>query len=197
MFIPHSQWARATAMDYAPLGMTVVLKTAGDPLAQVAAVRAQVRALDPSLPISEIRTMSEVTARALAQPRFVALMLGAFALLASTLAAVGMYGVIAFLVARRSREIGIRMALGATQQAVLRQVLREGVALAGLGASVGVIGALWLTRFLTAQLYGVQRLDPLTFAVVPLLLLFVGLGATWLPARRAAAVSPLAAFQGS
>ena len=195
MFVPHAQWPRATGMDFAPLGMTVVLKTAADPLAVLPAARAQVRALDAALPVSETRTMTEVATRALAQPRFVALMLGAFAALAITLAAVGMYGVIAFLVARRSREIGIRMALGATQSTVIRHVLGEGLALTGAGVLAGVTGALWLTRFLSAQLYGVQRLDPLTFAVVPVLLLLVGLSATWLPARRAAAASPLHALR--
>jgi predicted permease len=195
MFVPHAQWARATALDFAPLGMTIVLKTSGNPLAQAAAARAAVRALDPSLPVAEVRTMAEVTARALAQPRFVAFMLAAFAGLALALAALGLYGVITFLVSRRTQEIGIRMALGATQRAIVRQVLGEGVALAALGVTGGLIGAFWLTRFLSGQLYGVQRLDPLTFVVVPAVLLLVAVSATWLPARRAAAGSPLTALR--
>ncbi len=194
MYVPHAQFPLQT--NSAPRGMTVVIKTRGEPMALLNAARAQVRALDSALPISEVRTLDQVAGRALAQPRFLTLLLGVFAGLALTLAAIGMYSVIAFLVSRRVQEIGIRMALGATRRVIVQMVLSEGVALAVAGVALGLLGAAWLTRFLTAQLYGVQRLDPLTFAVVPLILVCVAGLAAWLPARRAAAVSPLQALRG-
>ncbi len=107
-----------------------------------------------------------------------------------------MYSVIAFIAARREHEIGIRMALGAGRPLVVRMVLGEGVALALVGVAIGLAGAAWLTRFLGTQLYGVQRLDPLTFALVPCALVLVASVAAWLPARRAASVSPTRAIQG-
>ena len=193
MFVPHSQFRAQTSS--APRGMTVVIKTRGEPLALLPAARAQVRALDASLPISEVRTFDQVADHALAQPRFLTVLLGVFAGLALTLAAIGMYSVIAFLVSRRVQEIGVRMALGATRTGVVRMVLREGVTLAITGVVIGVIGAAWLTRFLTAQLYGVQRLDPITFAIVPIVLVIVAGLAAFLPARKAAAISPLQALR--
>jgi len=193
MFVPHSQFRAQTSS--APRGMTVVIKTRGEPLALLSAARAQVRALDASLPISEVRTFDQVADHALAQPRFLTMLLGVFASLALTLAAIGMYSVIAFLVSRRVQEIGVRMALGATRTGVIRMVLGEGVTLAITGVVIGVIGAAWLTRFLTAQLYGVQRLDPITFAFVPIVLVIVAGLAAFLPARKAAAISPLQALR--
>jgi predicted permease len=194
MVIPHAQFAAQTG--YAPLGMTVVIKTQRDPLMLLEETRAQVKALDPNLPIGDVRTMDRVAAGALAQPRFLTIMLGLFAALALTLAGVGMYGVIAYIAARREHEIGIRMALGAGRALVVRMVLGEGVALALAGVALGLAGAAWLTRFLASQLYGVQRLDPVTFAVVPVALILVASLAAWLPARRAAAVDPNRALQG-
>ena len=154
------------------------------------------RALDASLPVSEVRTFEQVAERALAQPRFLTILLGVFAALALTLAAIGMYSVIAFLVSRRVQEIGVRMALGATRGGVIRMVLGEGIFLAIAGVIIGVVGAAWLTRFLAAQLYGVQRLDPITFAIVPLVLVIVAGLAAFLPARKAAGISPLQALRG-
>jgi ABC-type antimicrobial peptide transport system permease subunit len=159
------------------------------------AVRAQVHALDRTLPISDVRTMEDVTAAALAQPRFLSLLLTVFAALALTLAAIGMYGVIAYLAARRTHEIGIRMALGAARASVIRLVLAEGIALATAGTAAGLLAAAWLSRFLSSQLYGVRPLDPLTFAMVPALLLAVAALAAFLPARRAARISPMAALR--
>ncbi|HSL69475.1 MAG TPA: ABC transporter permease [Longimicrobiales bacterium] len=193
MYLPHAQFI--PEVGFAPPSMTLVLKTTGEPLALLPAVRAEVRALDPALPISEVRSFAEVAAHALAQPRFITLLLGVFAVLALVLAAIGMYGVIAYLSARRTGEIGIRMALGATQQRVVRMVLSEGIALALSGMVLGTIAALWLTRFLATQLYGVAPVDPLTFSAVPVILLTVAAFAAWLPARRAARTSPLSALR--
>jgi predicted permease len=192
MFVPHEQFSNQAG--YAPLGMTLVLRTEREPLTLLGAARAQVRALDPSLPMSEVRTMEDVAANALAQPRFLTVLLGFFAVLALTLAAIGMYGVIAFIVARREHEIGIRMALGAERLTVIRMVLSEGVGLALAGVALGVASAVWLSRMLVRQLYGVQPLDPLTFALVPVVLVLVAMVAAWLPARRAAATSPMRAL---
>lgn len=194
MFIPHEQFPNQTGN--APLGMTLLLKTERAPLTLLSAARAQVRAIDTSLPLSDLRTMEQVAANALAQPRFLTILLGFFAVLALTLAAIGMYGVIAFIASRREHEIGIRMALGAQQLTVLRLVLAEGVGLALAGVAIGVVSAAWLSRMLTTQLYGVQALDPVTFALVPIILVLVATIAAWLPARRAAATSPLEALRG-
>jgi putative ABC transport system permease protein len=188
MFLPHAQFPRE--VGYAPPAMTIVVRADAQPLALLPAVRAQVAALDPALPVSDVRTMESVAAAALAQPRFLALLLGAFAALALTLAAVGTYGVIGYLAARRTHEIGVRMALGARGEAVLRMVLGEAVALGAAGVAAGVLGAALLTRLLASQLYAVRALDPLTFVAVPALLLGVALLAAWLPARRAAATQP-------
>jgi predicted permease len=193
MFLPHAQFAAGGASI--PAGMTLVVKTAGPPLGLLPAVRAQVRALDPKLPVSEVRNMSAVAEHALAQPRFLTILLGVFALLALTLAAIGMYGVISFTAARRTHEIGIRMALGAARPAVIRLVLGEGMVMALAGVALGLIGAAALTRYVAGQLYGVTPLDPITFAVVPLILLAVAALAVWIPARRAAATSPLIALR--
>ncbi len=193
MYLPHSQFALQAGGT--PRGMTLVLETAGPPLASIPSLRELVATMDPNLPLSEVRTLEEVTASALAEPRFSTLLLGIFAALALLLAAVGLYGVLAFFVARRTREIGIRMALGADRASVLRFVLTEGLVVAGVGVLVGVAGSLAVTRLLSEQLYGVTPLDPATFTVVPLVLLGVAALASYLPARRAAAVSPLVALR--
>jgi putative ABC transport system permease protein len=193
MFVPHAQFSLQT--DYAPLAMTIVVKTAGEPLALLPAVREQVRALNPSLPIAEVRAMEQVTAAALAQPRFLTVLLGVFGSLALLLAAIGLYGVISYMAARRTHEIGLRMALGAARGTVIRMVLGEGLLLAGLGVVCGVTASVWLTRLLAGQLYGVQPLDPLVFAGVPLLLIVVASVAAFVPALRAARTSPLVALR--
>jgi ABC-type antimicrobial peptide transport system permease subunit len=140
--------------------------------------------------------MDAVASAALAQPRFLAVLLAVFAGLALTLAAIGMYGVLSFTASRRTHEIGIRMALGAARGEVVRMMLSEGLAMALAGVALGLLGSVWLTRFVAGQLYGVQPLDPLTFSLVPAILLVVALAAVWLPARRAASTSPLVALRG-
>lgn len=141
--------------------------------------------------------MRQVTATALAAPRFAAFLLGVFAALALTLAAVGTYATISLLVAERANEIGIRMALGAERGAIITSVLREGLGYAAAGIAVGISGALLVTRILATMLYGVTTFDPLTFATVPAILTTVALVATWAPAYRAASLNPLQTLRHS
>ncbi|MFW6078277.1 MAG: ADOP family duplicated permease [Gemmatimonadota bacterium] len=192
MYIPHAHWPRATGSDVTARGMTLVVRaTDGDALALAPAVREQVRAIDASLPVAEVRRLDDVVDEALAEPRFTATLLGAFALLALGLAAVGLYGVISFMAARRTREIGLRVALGARRGDVLRLVLGEGVVLTASGILLGVLGALGLTRLLAGMLYGVSATDPVTFMTVAALLGAVAFAASYLPARRAARTDPM------
>src|SRR5262249_50486673 len=162
----------------------LVVRAQGDPASLANAVRREVRAVDPTVAIDKVATMRELLAASLAQRRFTLLLLGVFAVVALLLAAVGIYGLAAYSVTARTREIGVRMALGAQAADVLRLVLRQGLRLALLGVSLGLLFALALTRALTELLFGVSATDPLTFLAVALLLLFIALLACWLPARR-------------
>jgi ABC-type antimicrobial peptide transport system permease subunit len=175
--------------------MALLVRTTGHPLALVPALRAQVRALDPTLPLAEIATMQDITAAALAEPRFATVLLGFFAALALLLAAIGNYGVISFTAARRTHELGIRIALGASRASVAGILLREGMLAAGSGVATGLLASFWLTRLIAGQLYGVTRLDPVVFATVPIALIAIAAIASFLPARRAARVSPLSALK--
>jgi predicted permease len=176
-------------------GMNVVVRTEGDPAGLTAAARAEVRALDPDLPIYNVRTMSQRVDESLARRRFSMLLLTLFAALALGLATIGIYGVIAYLVAQGTRELGIRMALGATPRAVLLMIVRHGLGVALLGVGIGLAGALGLTRFMSSQLFGVAAIDPPTFLAVSLLLTAVALAASYIPARRAAAIDPMVSLR--
>jgi putative ABC transport system permease protein len=176
-------------------GMNVVVRTEGDPAALTTAARAEVRSLDPDLPIYNVRTMSQRVAESLARRRFSMLLLTLFAALALGLAAIGIYGVIAYLVAQGTRELGIRMALGATPHAVLLMIIRHGLAVALLGVGIGLAGAFALTRFMSSQLFGVAAGDPATFLAVSLLLTLVALAASYIPARRAAAIDVMVSLR--
>ncbi|MGH7867549.1 MAG: FtsX-like permease family protein, partial [Candidatus Dormibacteraceae bacterium] len=176
-------------------GMALVIRSATTPLSQISAVRGAIHKLDPQLPVYRPRTLDGIVSESSGQQRFVALLLGLFAALALTLASVGIYGVIAYSVAQRTHEFGIRMALGAQRGDVVKMVLREGMALAVAGAGVGVVAALGLTRFLQGLLYGVTPTDPGTFVAVPLVLISVALLACYIPARRAMKVDPLVALR--
>lgn len=193
MLLPHAQLPRLA--NSTPLSMTLVIRTDAAPTGFIAPVREQVRSLDPKLPVAEVRTMEEVRAAALSQPRFVTQVLGFFAALALLLAGIGMYAVVAYTTSRRRNEIGVRMALGAEASTVLSMVLREGIFVAAIGAGFGVFAAFLLTRYLTAQLYEIAPVDPITFLIVPTMLLLIAAAAAWLPAKRASATTPLIALR--
>ena len=175
--------------------MYLVARAKQDPTALASSVRAEVRRLDPALPVAAVRTMEQVVYESVGQPRFVAFLVLIFALVALTLAAVGTYGVLAYMVEMRTREIGVRMALGAQARQVLQMVLAQGAWLVGTGLLFGVAGAIALRKVLASVLFGVTATDPVIFGVVFLVLSCVGLAACYLPARRATRVDPLVALR--
>jgi putative ABC transport system permease protein len=170
--------------------ISFVIRTASDPAGLVSAVRREILSLDKEQPIAGVSTMEEYVSRWLAPQRFNMTLIAIFAVIALLLASLGVYGVIAYGVAQRTHEIGIRMALGAQAADVLRLIVGQGMALALIGVGIGLIAALVLTRFLASLLYGVSATDPLTFATVSLVLTFVALLACYIPARRATKVDP-------
>jgi putative ABC transport system permease protein len=172
-----------------------VVRTAGSPLAFVEPIRRAILAVEPELPVASPQSLEELVAASVAQRRLVLAVLGFFAVSALLLAGIGLYGVVACTVSQRTREIGIRMAIGAPRRAVLGLFLRQAARLAGLGIVLGLLGAVALTRLLASQLYGVEPTDPATFAAVAGLLLVVALGASFLPARRAVGVDPMDALR--
>ncbi|MFL6234885.1 MAG: ADOP family duplicated permease [Thermoanaerobaculia bacterium] len=175
--------------------MTLLLRTAGDPEDLAAPARRAIQAIDKDLPVADVRTMEDWISESVARTRFGTLLLGAFALLALTLAAVGIYGVMSHSVAQRQNEIGVRMALGARAGDVLWLVIRQGLARVLVGVGLGLLGALALTRVLASLLYGVSATDPLTFLGLALLLTAVSWIACYIPARHAARVDPLIAMR--
>ena len=175
--------------------ITLVVRTDGNPAALSGTVKNTVWSFDHNLAISEVLTMDDVVAEANAQPRFEMALLGVFAGVALILAAVGIYGVMSYSVARRTHEIGIRISLGASRTDVLRLVVRQGLALALTGSAAGIVGALLLSRLMTKLLYGILPTDPVTFAGVALLLALVALAASYIPARKAMQVDPIVALR--
>ena len=172
-------------------GMTLVARTPGDPGLALSAIRREVRALDTELPVFDVRTMQDHLGIALLPARLGGYALGLFGMLGLGLAAVGIYGVMAYSVAQRHRELGIRVALGASRQSVVRQILTEGLRLALIGSALGLVGAFFAARAVESLLYQARALDPVTFTAVPLLLLLVAAAAVYLPARRASGVDPI------
>ncbi|HJU43616.1 MAG TPA: ABC transporter permease [Vicinamibacterales bacterium] len=195
MYIAHAQLPEH--IGGAPRGMTLVVKTEANPLAVAGSVREAVRAIDRNLPVSDIRTMDDVAASALAQPRFVTFLLAIFAGIALTLAAIGIYGTISLLVSERTQEMGIRLALGADRPTILKLILGQGLLLIAIGLTAGLAASVVLTRTLTGLIYGITAVDPITFVVVPLILCAIALLACFIPARRAASVDPITTLRQS
>lgn len=179
-YVPHAQFARAAGFPYPT--MYVVAKTSGDPLALAAPIRQAVAALDPNLPVANVRTMERVVTDSISTPRFTGFLLGMFAALALALSAIGIYGVLSYIVSRRTQEIGIRMAIGASLWAVVRMVLAGGLALSLAGIAIGLVAAAVVTRLMASLLYEVAPLDPSTFVAVPIVLAAVALLASYVPA---------------
>ena len=175
--------------------MTYAVRTSGEPTALVAAARAAVWALDGDLPITQVQPFDRLVAQAASRTSFTVFALGLAAVVALLLGAIGLYGVLSYVVAQRTREIGVRIALGAPAEVVRRMVLRQGLLVAGAGIGVGLLGALALTRVLESLLFGTTARDPLTFAVTTLLLVSVAGLASYLPARRASTVDPMEALR--
>jgi predicted permease len=186
---------RAGSEEWAPRSFSLVVKGRVGPLLLVAPVRGAIRALDPNLALAEVRPLSEVVDRSMARTSFTMLLLAIAAAVALLLGGVGIYGVVSYAVSQRTREIGVRMALGARRSDISRMVLREAMAVTLLGVAAGLACALALTRLMLALLFGVSPTDPGTLAAVPVLLAAVALLASWLPARRAAAIEPLEAIR--
>lgn len=188
--------AGSAASPRTPMHMAVAVQASGDPTALITAVRAQVRALDPHLPIAHVQTLRSLVNDSMSRTSFILLMLGIAAAVALLLSVVGIYGVISYVVGQRRREIGVRMALGATARDVRRMVVRQGVMLGAAGVIVGLIAALGLSRLLRTLLFGVSASDPVTYGLVAAALLGVTVLASYLPARRASAMDPTEALRG-
>jgi predicted permease len=175
--------------------MNLVVRTTSEPTSMVSAIRKQVFSLDNDQPVSDVMTMDQRIATSVAAKRFVMFLLGAFSILALGLAAVGIYGVMAYLVAQRTQEIGVRMALGAQKRDVLKLVIGKGMALAIAGTAIGLFASLALTRLMRSLLFEVTPTDWLTFVIVSMVLLVVALLACYIPARRATKLDPLIALR--
>jgi putative ABC transport system permease protein len=187
VFEPLHQWSMSN--------YTVALRTAGDPVALGAAVRGVVQKLDPAQPVHTVKPMTRLITESLGSRTFSLVLLASFAAVALALAAIGLYGVIAYNVAQRTREFGIRLALGATARDVVQLVLREGIRLIVLGIAVGFFAALALGQFVQTLLFGVGPFDPATFAAIAVLLGLVALAACLVPAWRATRVDPVIALR--
>jgi predicted permease len=192
IYFPHRQPFYGA---FASRDMTLAVRTSLEPTSVTSAIREQVSALDKDLPLYNIATMDHLVSASVAQPRLNLSLLAAFAALALVLAAVGVYGVMAYAVTQRTQEFGIRMALGALPADVLKQVFLEGGRLAAIGLALGLIAALALTRLMASLLFGVKPSDPVTLGMAAALLAFVALAACYIPARRATRVDPLVALR--
>jgi putative ABC transport system permease protein len=196
LYVPMGQVSKPiAALLVRMLPSTVVLRTAGAPTAVAAAARKAVWEVDASLPITDVKSMETIVDDSMGLFRFTSVFLGALALLALVLAAVGIYGVLSYLVGQRTREIGVRMALGATAANVLRMVVRQGMLAVGIGVTAGLAGAFFAARLLRSMLVGVSTHDPLTFLLAPVVLSLVALIASSIPARRASLLDPVLALR--
>jgi putative ABC transport system permease protein len=173
----------------------MVARTSGDPATFEASIRAAVRSVDADLPLFAVQPMTSILSSALAERRFAMTLIAVFATFALVLSAVGIYGVLAFLVEQRTAEIGVRIALGADARQVVKLVLGEGMLLAGLGIGLGLGGAAVIARLVATLLFGINPFDPVSFGGITSLLLVVAVLACYLPARRALRIDPLAALR--
>jgi len=193
-YVPYN--SAATLEDgRIPADLSIVIRTIADRSKMGATLRELVAGINPDAPVSEVKTMSTMVSESVATPRSTALLFIVFAALALTLGSIGIYGVLSFLVSNRTREIGIRMALGAQRQDVLRSVLKEGGRTSLLGIALGMAAAFALMRVLSSELYSVSATDPLTFGVVALMVAVIALLACYIPANRAMRVDPMVALR--
>jgi len=187
IYLPYRQWPTQS--------MSVVMKTTTPPESLTAAVRGEVHAIDPNLPVSNIATLDTIIAESISQPRFYMLLLTIFASVALLLAAIGIFGVLSYAVSQRTREIGIRMALGAPGRTVVTLIVRQAMLLVLSGVAAGTIAALFVSQTMVKMLFSVTPTDPVTFASVAAVLVGVALFASYLPARRATRVDPIVALR--
>jgi len=191
MYFPYSQMA--DSFWAAPRDLTI--RTTSDPMRIAPAVRQAVWSVDRDQPVSNVRTMEKILGEEMIQRRIGMTLLGSFAALALLLASLGIYGVLSWVVVQRTQEIGIRMALGAQRQHVLKMVVGDGMRLAVIGVAIGLAASFALTRLMSSLLFGVSATDPLTFAIMPAVLILVALAACSVPARRAIKTNPLVALR--
>jgi putative ABC transport system permease protein len=175
--------------------MSVAIKTRGEPSALIEPARAILRVLDPDVPMFSVRSMPQIVSTAMAQPRLYTVLIVCFAATAMLLAAIGLYGVLAYAVGQRTREIGIRLALGARRAEVIRMVMSQAGKLVIAGVAFGLIAAMLASRLLRAQLFEIAPTDRITYAAVAVGLVAVSLLASWLPARRASRIDPMTALR--
>jgi ABC-type antimicrobial peptide transport system permease subunit len=192
MYFAHDQGA-GFSREY----MNLVVRSVGEPLELVPALRTRLAALDRDVPLSNARTMDAVVGGTVASERFGARLLVSFAIIALALAVIGLYGVLGYVVAQRTRELGIRLALGARRAEVFTLVIRRGMTIVLLGLTLGIIAALGTSHLLEGLLFDVSARDPAVFAIVPVVLVLAGLLACALPARRATRVNPVHALKGN
>jgi putative ABC transport system permease protein len=188
IFVLNGHFGHAFAVRWA-------VRTSGDPSQIVAAVRAAVAQVDPRAPLAEIQPMTAFLDKAMAPIRFTTTLIGIFAAVAMMLAAVGLYGVLSTIVRQRTAEIGMRMVFGAPRSSILRLVVGEGLKLSAVGIVIGLIGALAVTRVMASLLVGVNPTDPATFAAIVALFGIIAMAASWMPARRASRLDPMAAIR--
>ncbi|HKT47792.1 MAG TPA: FtsX-like permease family protein, partial [Candidatus Acidoferrales bacterium] len=191
IYVPLSQLTSPPSEVWRSFGLTLTVRTNSDPRNAISAVTSAIHSAGPGLPVTDVRTMDDIIAQSVSPQRFNLILLGVFAALALVLAAVGIYSVLSYTVRRRVREIGIRMALGASHSAVLRMVLADGLKPILLGVAIGLGSAFALSRLVSSLVFGIRPSDPLTFSAVSLLLIAVGVLATILPAYRATRIEPV------
>jgi putative ABC transport system permease protein len=196
IFVPYLQARRlAGPIAFSKLRLTFLVRAQGDPMRLLPAVQRAIAEIDPNRPVNQARTLESILSEQVQYPRYYSMLLGLFAAVAMVLAAVGIYGVMAYVVEQRTREIGIRMALGASWSQVLRLVVRQAVWIIAVGLALGIGGAIALTRFISSELWEVQASDPATFAGVSILLVVVAVAACLVPTRRAVQVDPTIALR--